>query len=110
VVCAARGDLLIFNIIIMHKPQQKGKLYVIVYADHRERLRCSNFNDFISEVFERIAETDEMPDSIACSEHGKLSYLHTMFHYCFAKGRMTEQDLVETIREHDYEEKEVSHG
>jgi len=77
------------------------KQYQIIYKTETKTLACNNLEDFISEVFEHSFETNEDPVSIICPEYGKLPYSVTLYHACFAKGRMSEAVLIKMLKEEE---------
>jgi len=89
---------------MLQQTKKERKQYQIVYPTETKTLVCKNLENFISEVFENSFERDEDPVSIICPEYGKLPYSVTLYHACFAKGRISEAVLIKMLKE-----KEANH-
>lgn len=72
--------------------------YMAQYDGENMFFDCLNMDDFISEVFEYSDEMGEDPHHIITPEYGRLPYVATLFHFCFAEGSLALHELIHELK------------
>lgn len=72
--------------------------YIAVWPEMQLEIITNSFEKFISDLFEYAFDEADEPTHVICPEYGKLPFVAQWFHWCFAEGRITEQDLVKELK------------
>ena len=56
-------------------------------------------NETLENVTTEIFESDKDPDYLIIDDEIKIQWNPSLFHYCFAHGRLTEEELIEKCKE-----------
>jgi len=91
------------------KPLGKGKFftepiegykYLVKFPSCNVYFDAENLEELSYQLFEYIDLRGEDPKSIItpADEYGEIPFRITLFHYCYAKGVITEDELIEMLK------------
>jgi|GEM_PF-5007348 hypothetical protein len=79
------------------KPKENGN-YIAVFPEMRLYVEAVNFEDFAMQIMLYEWNGTNDPTHTISPEYGKLPYVATLYHYCFAIGRISESELVKQLK------------